>query len=134
MNITLELWQPLGIEHTVDYATVTERLCVCQLPTFECGVSNVVRKPNLIRIYIKHHCLENMVQATHQVESSLRESDIDGRKGDQRDLFTGVLSLFILDLLVEILDSARYRKYSAHSTRGEVKAQYYAVEVTKSRN
>ena len=52
MNITLELWEPSGIEHTVDYATVTERLCMCQLPIFECGVSKVVREPKLIRIYI----------------------------------------------------------------------------------
>ena len=50
MNNTLELWQPLGIEHTVDYATVTERLCTCQLPIVEVVVINVVREPNLIRI------------------------------------------------------------------------------------
>ena len=118
MNITLELREPSGIEHTVDYATVTERLCMCQLPIFECGISNVVREPKLIRIYIKHH-LEKTAQATHQVESSLRKSDIYSRKGDQRDLFPVVLSLFVLDLLVEILDSAKHHKYSAHSTRGE---------------
>ena len=117
MNITLELREPSGIEHTVDYATVTERLCMCQLPIFECGISNVVREPKLIRIYIKHH-LEKTAQATHQVESSLRKSDIYSRKGDQRDLFPVVLSLFVLDLLVEILDSAKHHKYSAHSTRG----------------
>jgi predicted nucleotide-binding protein (sugar kinase/HSP70/actin superfamily) len=51
MDVALEHWQPIRDEYAVDdFTTITKRLCMCQLTSFECGVTKVVRNPKLNRI------------------------------------------------------------------------------------